>query len=249
VGAAAANLIRGLGKKVCYITLEMSEQKIAKRFDALLSEEPFRSLVDHKKRVMDDIRSHVRHYDDKRRLVIKHYPGGTADINTFRAYLSQLNLYGFKPDLLVIDYVGELRDIPGVKTYESRQMLVRDMRTLAQEENICILTAIQANRGGKEKQEYAGSIDEGEIADSFGQLRPLDLAWSINKEDGGSNCGWIFVMKCRDGLSKGQIYFKMNPETLKMDEITHVEFKDMMAQHRQKQGNKVADVIPQKVIE
>src|SRR5581483_2187714 len=127
INAAALNLL--LGKKVCYITLEMNDDKIARRFDSLLSSQPFNTLADNKNIVIQSIRQNFTQ-EDKRRLVIKHYPSGTADVNTCRAYLSQLSLYGFKPDLVVVDYVGEMRDIPGYKTYESRQLLVRELRTL-----------------------------------------------------------------------------------------------------------------------
>lgn len=240
-GAAAQNLV--WGKKVCYITLEMSEDKIAKRFDSWLSEEPYKSLLGNKKIVIDAIRSHVKHEEDQRRLVIKHYPGGTADVNTFRAYLSQLNLYGFKPDMLIVDYVGEMKDIPGLKTYESRQLLVRDMRTLAQEENLCLLTAIQANRKGREVQDFDGLLEDDAIADSFGQLRILDACWSINKAEQALNVGMIYVIKHRDGISKRHIYYELNTDTLKLNEITNEEYKIKMANFRNSKSNKVDDVL------
>jgi hypothetical protein len=227
----------------------MSQDKIAKRFDALLSEQSFACLIDNKQIVIDAIRKHIRHETDQQRLVIKHYPGGTADINTFRAYLSQLGLYGFRPDLLVIDYVGELKDIPGIKTYESRQMLVRDMRTLAQEEQVCIFTAMQANRKGREIQEYEGVIDDDALADAFGMSRPMDAMWSINKSEVASNLGQIYVMKHRDGTSKQLICYEMNTDTLWMKEITNAEYKERIANFRNKKGAEVDDVIKKKEVQ
>jgi hypothetical protein len=230
INAAARNL--EFGKRVCYITLEMNQDKIAKRFDALLSGQPFHELMNGRQMVLDAIRERVKYSEDKRQLIIKHYPGGTADINTFRAYLSQLALYGFKPDLLVVDYVGELRDIPGIKTYESRQLLVRDMRTLGEEENHCTLTAMQANRKGREAQELEGRIDDDSIADAFGQARPMDAIWSLNKPESACNVGSIFVIKHRDGLSRGEIYYEMDKETLFMRQIHKNKHNSIISEFR-----------------
>lgn len=98
---------------------------------------------------------------------------------------------------------------------------------------------MQANRKGREVQEYEGSIDDDALADAFGQARPMDAMWSINKSENASNLGWIYVMKHRDGISKRRIWYELNTETLKMNEITHAEFKDRMAAFRDKKGNEV----------
>lgn len=247
INAAVRNL--SLGKRVCYITLEMSQDKIAKRFDALLSGEPFGTLFDNKNMVIEAIRQSIDmsllpNETDKRRLIIKHYPGGTADVNTFRAYLSQLSLYGFKPDLLVVDYVGEMRDIPGLKTYESRQLLVRELRTLAQEEQMCVLTAMQANRKGREAQEVEGHIDDDALADAFGQARPMDAMWSLNKPESACNVGSIFVIKHRDGISRNEIYYRMDTGTLRMDETTQDEFRQTIKTYRSQKANQADAKIP-----
>jgi hypothetical protein len=231
INSAARNLM--IGKKVCYISLEMSQDKIAKRFDTLLSGEPFITLLDNKKMVIDAIRQSIDANlfpgeMDKRRLIIKHYPGGTADVNTFRAYISQLGLYGFRPDLVIVDYVGEMRDIPGIKTYESRQFLVRDLRTFAQEEQVCVLTAIQANKKGREIQEHEGQIDDDALADAFGQARPLDAMWSLNKPMSELNVGTIFIIKHRDGISRYEIPYRMDTSTLRMDEISREEYSNIL---------------------
>jgi KaiC/GvpD/RAD55 family RecA-like ATPase len=238
VNAAAKNL--QWGKRVCYITLEMSQDKIAKRFDSMLCEQPFSLLLDNKNLIADALKDYVRDAEDKRMLVIKHWPGGTADINTFRAYLSQLSIHGFRPDLLVIDYVGELRDIPGVKTYESRQLLVRDMRTLGQEENLCVFTAMQANRKGREAQEVDGHIDDDALADAFGQARPMDAMWSLNKPESACPVGSIFVIKHRDGISRGEVYYEMDRNTLIMKQISQEEYKNALAIFRKVKANQVA---------
>ena len=237
INAAAANLL--LGKRVLYITLEMSQDKIAKRFDSLLSNTEFKMLLQDQNIVKQAIRDHVKHDEDKRQLVIKHYPGGSADINTFRAYASQLGLYGFKPDLICVDYVGELRDIAGLKTYESRQLLVREMRAFGQEEQHCTLTAIQANRKGREAQDFEGHIDDDSMADSFGQARVMDAIWSLNKPESGCNVGNMFVIKHRDGISRQEVSYKMSTQTLLMTEITKEEMKQTVDNYRKEKAGSV----------
>lgn len=240
INATAQNLVHG--KRALYITLEMNQDKIAKRFDALLAEEPFLTLADNKEIVWEKIRSYFHNDLDKRRLIIKHYPGGTVDINTFRALLSQLNLYGFKPDLLVVDYMGEMKDIPNMSAWESRQLLIRDLRTLAIEENICALTAMQANRRGREIQDLEGSIDDDALADSFGQSRPVDAMWSINKIE-GSNIGWIYVMKHRDGISKQRIFYEMDTNILKFREIGKEEFNNKRSEYLKGKANEASEKV------
>ncbi len=243
INAAVANL--ALGKRVCYITLEMNQDKIAQRFDSLISGEAFGTLIDNSDHVIRSIRDIFKHELDQRILTIKHYPSGTADVNTFRAYLSQLALYGFHSDLVIVDYVGEMRDIPGMKTYESRQFIVRDLRTFAQEENVCLLTAMQANRQGREAQEVDGQIDDNALADSFGQARPMDILLSLNRPEAGCNVGSLFGIKVRDGFSRQEIYYEMDTSTLKMSMVGHDRYKLVIDEFRKRKANQASAKIPQ----
>src|SRR6185503_11444642 len=177
VKAAAQNLARG--KRVLYISLEMSEDKLAKRFDAMLSCENIRTLLDRKNVVIPALKDHVSSEEDKRMLIIKQFAAGTADVQTIRAYMSQLSLHGWKPDMICVDYVGEFKDQEGIKTYESRQRIVRDLRGMAVEEDVALFTAMQANR--RSREEDVAVVDEAMLADSYGQLRPMDMLWSINQ--------------------------------------------------------------------
>lgn len=232
VNAAARNI--ALGKKVLYITLEMNADKIAKRMDAILSGIDYNDLVSNKDIVIDAIKESVKDEEDKRILRIVHFAGGTADVNTFRAYLSQAALDGFKPDLIIVDYVGEMKDVSGVDTWEGRQRQVRDLRALAVEEDCCILTALQSNRKGLEDQKSGGQVDDGSIAESYGQVRPLDALWGMDRVGGlliGDRIyafGKIFIAKHRDGRSKFDIYYKQDMKTLVMTIITFDIYKELL---------------------
>lgn len=239
VKAAVQNLIRG--KKVLYISLEMDQDKIANRFDAQLAVCNIRTLLERRDEVIGALRDHVKGEQDKRKLIIKQFPAGTADVHTIRAFLAQLNLYGFRPDLLCVDYVGEFKDQEGVKTYESRQRIVRDLRGLAVEENVAIFTAMQPNRQGREAQDGDGVIDDSQLGDSFGQARVLDALWSINQNvaEKAGGIGRIFIVKHRDGESRRQMFFKQNKDTLDMIEISQETYGALRSQFSQKKADDV----------
>lgn len=238
VKAAIANLQRG--RKVLYITLEMDEPKTANRFDAQFAQVPILGLLQEQEDVLKTLRAWVADFDDPDRLYIKQFPAGAADVTTIRAYLSQLSLHGFHPDMIVVDYVGELRDIAGMKTYESRQRLVRDLRGLAVEAKICIFTAMQVGRTGREAMTH-GYIDDNALADSQGQIRPLDALWSINQNEAEQTCGVgkIFVVKHRNGASRFTIYFERNSMTLDTNEITLEHYKSRMSEYQKKASDNV----------
>lgn len=235
---AVRNILRS--KKVLYISLEMDQDKIAKRFDAQFSLQSIKELYQNKNEVIPTIKSYVEEELDKRKLLIKQFPAGTADMGTIRAFVSQIELHGFKPDLICLDYVGEMKDRPDVKTYESRQKDVRDLRGFAVESNCCIYTAMQPSRGGREAQKD-GVIDDNLLGDSYGQARPLDALWSINQNEAEKDCGVgrIFVAKHRDGKSRYTVYYRQSPDTLDINEIDKELYGNIMSQHMKKKSEDV----------
>lgn len=239
VKAAVKNLCRG--HKVLYVSLEMDEDKLAKRFDAQIGGLDIKSLnqsflkLNGYRDISTNLLESIQEYEDKRRLLIKQFPAGTANVDTLRGYMAHLTLDGFKPDLLLVDYVGEMKDIEGIKTYESRQRLVRDLRGFGVEEQHCTITAMQPNRRGREQQDE-GVIDDDTLGDSFGQARPLDALWSINMrgDERAQNVGRIFVVKHRDGESRKTIPFKQDPKTLAVTCISEDTYHMIMKNHAEK---------------
>jgi len=227
----ATNLCRG--KKGVYITLELSEEKVAQRMDSILTGLPIQNLYGEKEELFDKLQKlEGVNYDDKMPLVIKQFPPGTASVNTVRAYIAQLKFHGYHPDFVMVDYVGEMQDVPGVKTYESREKIVRDLRALAVEENLFVGTAMQPNRGSKDQQQGSKveRIDDNHLADSFGQIRPLDGAISLNQNDSEKslNLGRAYVVKQRDGKSRYQIYVKFDKDCLRITQIHKDTYMDLM---------------------
>lgn len=249
---AATNILRG--KKVIYISLELAETKIADRMDAIFTGFPVQNLTAHSKEIIEKITGFkdVAYEGEIWPLVIKQFSAGTATVNTIRAYLSQLRFHGFDPDIVIVDYVGEMATHADMKTFESREKTVRELRAMATEENVFVATAMQPNRDAK-KDGKAGErnrIDDDHLADSYGQIRPLDGCISLNQNDTEKllGLGRGYVIKQRDGLSRFQIYLRFDKESLKIYQIQREEYMSALNNHKEKAADGVGiDMIGDKV--
>lgn len=231
---AATNCLRG--KKGVYISLELGESKIADRLDAIFTGLPVQNLMMNEDEIFEKLTNFktVVYDGEIWPLVIKQFAAGTATINTIRAYISQLRFHGFDPDFFVLDYVGEMALHPDMKTHESREKIVRELRALATEENMFGATAMQPNRDAKKEAGGERSrIDDQHLADAFGQIRPLDGCLSLNQNDNEKKLGIGrgYVIKQRDGESRYQIYLKFNKESLQITEITQQEYVSILNAH------------------
>lgn len=240
--AAVRNIMRG--KKVLYVSLEMDQDKIAKRFDSQFARVEIGKLLHEQERVISSVRSLVSDEPDKRLLVIKQFPAGTCTVNMIRGLINQLRLQNFNPDLLVLDYIGEMFDGGNinVKTYEVQQRNVRDLRALSVEENICIYTATQANRKGREDVENgSGFLSDDSLASSFGIARPLDLLVSINTSVTEKSCGLcrLYIVKNRDGRSMEMIYLQSSDDALDFQEITQAAHASLLSRAVEKSATDV----------
>ena len=130
--ASVENVRRG--KKVLFITMEMDELGISQRFTSQMFTKDVNNLLSEKESILQEIEQFKQDKYDPNMLVVKQFPGGTLDVNGIRAYYSQLVMRGFKPDLLVVDYVGEMKDDPNLKKYESAYRILRDLRAFGIEQ-------------------------------------------------------------------------------------------------------------------
>lgn len=245
---AAHNLKRK--KNVLYISLELTQARVAERFDAILTGLPIHCLYDVRDNVFAKLEDLTKNKDDKNMMVIKQFPSATADSNTIRAYMAQLKFYGFKPDVVIVDYIGEMKDHPKLPTHESRERLVKELRGIAGEEDVFMVTAFQPNRSSKELQENNGVIEEEHMADSFGQIRPLDGCISLNqnKSEKAMNIGRMWIMKQRNGRAKYMVYLRFDPETLRIYEIHHETYKDLNSRKQETIGESVEQDMMNKII-
>lgn len=229
-----------LGKKVLYISTEMDQDAVAQRLDSLVSSIGQNRLMPDRDMVFKAINEHVMSYEDKRRLVLKQFPSGTADVNTIRAYLAQLKMCGFDPDLCIVDYPGDLKDGAKEEMWLSKFKIVRDLRTLGVEDRHGTFIAVQPRRteGGGGEAEF---LDDSKMADSHLMFRVFDLYWTLNQTDNERKGGVarVYVGKARAGQSRHHFRIGIDYEnqTLNMFEISDDAYRAKMARVRDEAAN------------
>ena len=174
---AAASLLQS--KNVLYITLEMAEEKIAERIDANLLNVNIKDIEELPEQIFS---SKVARLAQKTngKLIIKEYPTASAHSGHFKALLNELALKkSFKPDIIFIDYLnicassrykGAL-----VNSYTNIKAIAEELRGLAGEHNVPIVSATQTTRSG-----YGSSdVDLTDTSESFGLPATADLMFAL----------------------------------------------------------------------
>ena len=240
VKAAVANVL--MGHKVLYLTMEMDELGIAQRFTSQMLKKDINNLLNMEVEIRKEIEEFCFDKAEKNLLRVTQFPGGTMTVNHIRAYYNQLMLRGWKPDLLIIDYVGEMADDPNLKKYESAYRILRDLRAFGIEEKHGTMTCIQPNASAA-KLEIGQYIDESNIGTSFDQFKPLDAFWSINQQtiEKDAEVGRGFIIKHRNGQSRKsfRIGFDYRLGTLDMFEISKDKYREAMNAIQDKKSDEV----------
>ena len=173
------------GKNVLYITLEMAEEKIAERIDANLLDISLNDLQDLPKAMYKKKIKRVQE-KTKGKLIVKEYPTASAHSGHVRHLLQELDLKKrFKPDIIFIDYLNicaSFRIRPGsnMNTYTYVKAIAEEMRGLAVEFNVPIMSATQTNRAGF----VSTDIGLEDTAESFGLPATADFMFAlISTED------------------------------------------------------------------
>lgn len=238
--AAVENVM--LGHKVLYLTMEMNELGIAQRFTSQFAKLDINNLRGVKDEVFKTVEAFKSGWEDPNLLQIKQFPGGQLDVNGVRSYISQLELRKWKPNMVIIDYVGEMKDNPTVKKYESAYLILRDLRAFGVERGHCTITAFQPNASAA-KLEIGQYIDESNIGTSFDQFKPLDAFWSINQQviEKDAEVGRVFVIKHRDGRSRFpfKIGFDYKLGTLNMFDIAKETYRERLNLVQKKKSEEV----------
>lgn len=211
-------------KKVLYISLEMSEDKIAQRFDSILTLVPNHRLKDQATYpIVKERLSVVQNKFDGAKLIIKEFPVGQLNVNQIRALLVQLRLHHeFVPDIIIVDYLELLRPNRQIDAeYQAQERIAQELRGLAMENNILVWTATQTNRMGKK----VATITDAELGDSYGKIRPADWAISLNQTEEEYEKGRmrVYVVKARDSKQHYRIHCSVDYTNLTMSELNESE--------------------------
>ena len=188
------------GRNVLYITMEMAEERIAERIDANLLNVPIDQLENLTK---DMLRTKVSNIKMKGngKLIIKEYPTGQANTSHFRALLNELKLKrNFVPEIIFVDYLNicasaRMKGMGGsINSYTYIKAIAEEMRGLAVEFNVPIMSATQTTRAG------FGSSDPGleDTSESFGLPATADLMFALISTDELQAAGQIMVKQLKN---------------------------------------------------
>ena len=179
----AANCL-SQGKNVLYVTLEMAEERIAERIDANLMNISMEDLHSLPKKMFEDKIAQIQK-NTGGKLIVKEYPTASAHSGHFRGLLKELAIKkSFKPDILFIDYLNicsssRFRGNANVGSYFYIKAIAEELRGLAVETNVPIMSATQTTRSG------FTSTDIGleDTSESFGLPATADFMFAITSSE------------------------------------------------------------------
>ena len=195
------------GKNVLYITLEMAEEKIAERIDANLLNVTLDDLMELPKDLYDKKVERVKSKTTGK-LIIKEYPTASASTIHFRTLLNELNLKkSFVPDIIFVDYLNiccsaRIRAGSNINSYTYVKSIAEELRGLAVEYNLPIVSATQTTRSG------FTSSDPGleDTSESFGLPATADLMFALITSEDLEALGQIMVKQLKNRYNDPSYY-------------------------------------------
>jgi len=197
---AAANLTKGLN--VLYITLEMAEERIAERIDANLLDTAVDELELMPKQSYDTKINRLKEkYTGK--LIIKEYPTACAGSANFRHLLNELRIKkNFEPDIIYIDYLNiclssRIKHAANVNSYTLVKAIAEELRGLAVEYDVPIVSATQTTRSG-----YSNSdVGLEDTSESFGLPATADFMFALISSEELESLSQIMVKQLKNRYS------------------------------------------------
>ena len=173
-----------MGKNVLYLTMEMSEEKIAERIDANTLNIPIKEIPDLSQKQFSTKIDRLKN-KTAGKLIVKEYPTASAHVGHFRHLLQELDIKkDFRPDIIFIDYLNicasyRIRPGAGANSYTLVKSIAEELRGLAVEFDVPIVSATQTTRSGY------GSTDIGleDTSESFGLPATADLMFALITSD------------------------------------------------------------------
>jgi replicative DNA helicase len=221
-------------KNVLYITLEMAEERIAERIDANIMDITMSDLANLSREMYEKrLQAHTRGISGK--LIVKEYPTSSANTNHFRVLLDELwSKKEFKPDILFVDYINicsSSRYKMGnstVNSYSYIKAIAEELRGLAMERDIPIISATQTNRGGFSSTD----VDLTDTAESFGLPATADLMIALITTEELERSGHILVKQLKNRYNTKTTNKKfivgLNYSKMKFFDVEHSEFEPLI---------------------
>ena len=195
------------GKNVLYITLEMAEEKIAERIDANLLNVAIQDITDLPKQMYE---TKVTNLAQKTQgtLIIKEYPTASAHSGHFKALLQELALKkSFRPDIIFIDYLNicassRYRGNSTVNSYSYIKAIAEELRGLAVEANLPIVSATQTTRSGF----GSSDVELTDTSESFGLPATADLMFALISTEDLEGLNQIMVKQLKNRYNDPTIH-------------------------------------------
>ena len=175
----AANCL-SQSKNVLYITLEMAEERIAERIDANLMNISMEDLHDLPKQMFESkIEKIIKSTSGQ--LIVKEYPTASAHTSHFRGLIKELAIKkSFRPDIIFVDYLNicsssRFKGATSVNSYMYIKAIAEELRGLAVETNVPIMSATQTNRAGF----VSSDIGLEDVSESFGLPATADFMFAL----------------------------------------------------------------------
>ena len=217
------------GRNALYITMEMAEERIAERIDANLLNVPIDQLENLSKTMFTDKVQQIQ-AKTQGKLIIKEYPTGQANTSHFRALLNEMKLKkNFVPEIIFIDYLNicassRMKGMGGaINSYSYIKSIAEELRGLAVEFNVPIMSATQTTRSGY------GNDDVGleDTAESFGLPATADLMFALISTEELNNLGKIMVKQLKnrynDPTRHNRFTVKVDRSKMRLEDDTDEE--------------------------
>jgi replicative DNA helicase len=195
------------GRNVLYITLEMAEERIAERIDANLLNVPIQDIVDLPKQMFENKVTNLAK-KTQGTLIIKEYPTASAHAGHFKSLLNELALKkSFRPDIIFIDYLNicassRYRGNSNINSYTFVKAIAEELRGLAVEFNVPIVSATQTTRSG-----YGSSdVELTDTSESFGLPATADLMFALISTEELEGLGQILVKQLKNRYNDPTIH-------------------------------------------
>jgi replicative DNA helicase len=247
-----------MGRNVLYITMEMAEEKIAERIDANLFNVNIKDLADLPETIFQ---SRINELKRKTagRLIIKEYPTASAHVGHFKSLLNELQLKKtFKPDIIFIDYLNICASARYkgaiVNSYTYVKAIAEELRGLAVEHNVPLVSATQTTRSGFGNSD----VDLTDTSESFGLPATADFMFALIATEDLEKDGKIMVKQLKNryndptmfkrflvGVDRARmkLYNVDNAVDLSSDKEEEYDFEEMAAQQSKDTKSKFTSFI------
>jgi len=249
---ASAVLLQG--RNVLYITLEMAEERIAERIDANLLNVPIQDIADLPKQLFENKVNNITK-KTQGTLIIKEYPTASAHSGHFKALLNELALKkSFRPDIIFIDYLNicassRHKGSSNINSYTLVKSIAEELRGLAVEFNVPIVSATQTTRSGF----GSSDVELTDTSESFGLPATADLMFALISTEELEGLGQILVKQLKnrynDPTMNKRFVVGIDRAKMRLYDVEQSAQKDILDSGQDDEYNNYEDKKPKKSFE